>query len=105
MYAVFQDGGREFRVAENDVVDVDLRSDVEQGQELVFPRVLLVRKSEEEVLVGTPTVEGAEVRGRVQGEVKGEKLVSYKFKRRKGYHRKRGHRQRYTRVLITEIAV
>lgn len=104
MYAVIRDGGREFRVAPDDVVDVDLKSGLAEGDELVFPEVLLVRKSEDEVVVGTPTVDGAAVKGLVQGEVKGEKLIAYKFKRRKGYHRKRGHRQRYTRVRITEIS-
>ena len=55
--------------------------------------------------VGTPTVEGAEVKGTVQGNVKGEKLIAYKYKRRQGYHRKRGHRQQYTKVRITGISV
>jgi large subunit ribosomal protein L21 len=104
MYAVIRDGGREYRVATDDVVDVDLRSELAEGDELVFPEVLLVRKSEDEVVVGTPVVDGAAVKGLVQGEVKGDKLISFKFKRRKGYHRKRGHRQRYTRVRITEIS-
>jgi large subunit ribosomal protein L21 len=103
MYAVIQDGGREFRVAEGDVLDIDHRPDAAQGEEIVFPRVLLVRKGEEEVLVGTPTVEGAEVRGTVQGAVKSKKIVAYKYKRRQGYHRKKGHRQPYTRVRITGI--
>ena len=104
MYAVIRDGGREYRVAQDDVVDVDLKSELAEGDEVVFPEVLLVRKSEDEVVVGTPIVAGAEVKGRVQGAVKGEKLIAYKFKRRKGYHRKRGHRQKYTRVKITEIS-
>ena len=105
MYAVIQDGGRDYRVAEGETVEVDLRKDVEAGEEIVFPRVLLLRKSDDEVLVGTPLVEGAEVRGTVQGTVKGEKLIAYTYKRRKGYHRKRGHRQKYTRVRITGITV
>jgi large subunit ribosomal protein L21 len=104
MYAVFHDGGREYRVAEGDVLEIDYKADVEAGDELVFPRVLLVRKSEEEVLVGTPVVEGAEVKATVQGAVKGKKLIAYKYKRRQGYHRKKGHRQQYTRVRITGIS-
>ena len=105
MYAVIQDGSRDYRVAEGEIVEVDLRKNAEAGDEIVFPRVLLVRKSDDEVLVGTPVVEGAEVRGTVQGNVKGEKLIAYKYKRRQGYHRKRGHRQRYTSVRITGISV
>jgi large subunit ribosomal protein L21 len=105
MYAVIQDGGREYRVAPDDVVDIDLRADLSPGDEIVFPRVLLVRKSDEDVVVGTPVVDGVEVRGEVQGTVKGQKIVAYKYKRRQGYHRKKGHRQSYTRVRITGIAV
>jgi large subunit ribosomal protein L21 len=103
MYAVIQDGGREFKVAPDAVVEVDYRDGLDQGAEVVFERVLLVRKSDTEVLVGTPTVPGAQVRGTVQGTVKGEKLIAYTYKRRKGYHRKKGHRQLYTRVRITGI--
>ncbi len=105
MYAVIQDGSRDYRVAEGDTVEVDLRKDAAAGDEIVFPRVLLVRKSDDEVLVGTPLVPGAEVKGTVQGNVKGEKLIAYKYKRRQGYHRKRGHRQQYTSVRITGISV
>ena len=105
MYAVIQDGSRDYRVAEGETVEVDLRKNAAAGDEIVFPRVLLVRKSDDEVLVGTPLVEGAEVKGTVQGNVKGEKLIAYKYKRRKGYHRKRGHRQQYTSVRITGISV
>ena len=105
MYAVIQDGSRDYRVAEGETVEVDLRKNAAAGDEIVFPRVLLVRKSDDEVLVGTPLVEGAEVKGTVQGNVKGEKLIAYKYKRRQGYHRKRGHRQQYTSVRITGISV
>jgi len=103
MYAVIKDGGREFRVSEGDVLDVDLKKSLSPGDGVEFPNVLLVKKSEEEVLVGTPAVDGAVVTGTVQDHVKGEKIVSYKYKRRQGYHRKRGHRQSFTRVRIEEI--
>jgi large subunit ribosomal protein L21 len=105
MYAVIQDGSRDYRVVEGEIVEVDLRKNAVAGDEIVFPRVLLVRKSDEEVLVGTPVVEGAQVKGTVMGSVKGEKLIAYKYKRRQGYHRKRGHRQQYTSVRITGISV
>ena len=104
MYAVIQDGGREFKVADGDTVEIDLKKSLSPGDEIVFERVLLVRKNGD-VVVGTPTVDGASVTATVEGEVKGEKLVAYKYKRRKGYHRKKGHRQRYTRVRITGISV
>jgi large subunit ribosomal protein L21 len=104
MYAVIQDGGREYRVADGDTVEVDLRKSLAPGDEIVFDRVLLVRQ-DEDVIIGKPTVDGARVTATVEGEVKGEKLVAYKYKRRKGYHRKKGHRQRYTRVKIKAIEV
>lgn len=105
MYAVIHDGGREFRVAEGDTLEVALRQDLSPGDEVVFPRVLLVRRGDDDVVVGRPTVDGAEVKATVQGTVKGDKVVAYKFKRRQGYHRKKGHRQKYTRVRITGITV
>ena len=105
MYAVIQDGGREYRVAKDDVVDIDLRKELNPGDEIIFPKVLLVRKSEDEVLVGCPTLEGVKVLGEVEGTVKGDKLIAFKYKRRKGYHRKKGHRQSYTQVRIRDIAV
>ncbi len=104
MYAVIHDGGRQHLVSEGDTLEVDLKSGVAAGDEIVFGDVRLVR-GEDGVRVGRPTVEGAEVRGTVLGTVKGEKVVAYKYKRRKGYHRKKGHRQRYTRVRITGISV
>ena len=103
MYAVIQDGGREFKVADGDTVEIDLKKSCSPGDEIVFDRVLLVRK-DDGVVVGAPLVEGASVTATVEGEVKGVKLVAYKYKRRKGYHRKKGHRQRYTRVRITGIS-
>ena len=103
MYAVFQDGGRGYRVAEGDSVEVDLRADLKAGDEIVFDKVVLVNK-DDELLVGRPTIDGAEIKGTVEGMVKGKKLIAYKYKRRQGYHRKKGHRQKYTRVRITGIS-
>ena len=97
------DGSREYRGAEGDVVEFDLRKGLAAGDEIEFPEVLLVRKDDDEVVVGTPVVSGALVKGTVEDHVKGEKLVAYKYKRRQGYHRKKGHRQNYTRVRITGI--
>lgn len=103
MYAVFQDGGRGYRVAEGDSVEVDLRADLSAGDEITFDRVVLVR-GDDGVTVGRPLIEGAAVTGTVEGMVAGEKLIAYKYKRRQGYHRKKGHRQKYTRVRITGIS-
>jgi len=83
---------------------VDLRP-VEQGQQTIeFDRVLMVGGTDEPK-VGTPVVEGAKVVGQLAGEVKGPKLDVIKFRRRKGYRVKIGHRQRYLRVTISDIQV
>lgn len=103
MYAVIRDGGREYRVSEGDRVDLDLKAGLAAGDELTLGNVLLLARGEGDVAVGTPHVEGAAVTARVEGTVKGEKLIAYKYRRRKGYHRKKGHRQQYTRVRITGI--
>ena len=78
--------------------------DAAKGQPITFDTVLLVG-DEGDVKIGKPTVEGASVKGEVMGDARGKKLVIFRFKRRKGIRRKTGHRQRYTRVKITEINV
>jgi large subunit ribosomal protein L21 len=103
MYAVIRDGSREYKVTEGDVVDFDLKKNLEPGDEVEFSDVLLLSREEGDVAVGTPLVEGAKVTGTVEAHVKGDKVVAYKYKRRHGYHRKKGHRQQYTRVRVTGI--
>jgi len=101
MYAIIEDQGRQYTVREGDVVRLDLR-DATEKESIVFDRVLMVR-DDNETKVGTPTLAGAKVVATVVGEVKGIKLVVRKFKRRKNYRRKQGHRQRYTQVRIDSI--
>jgi len=105
MYAIIEDSGTQIRVAEGDVLELDLR-DAEEGSTLTFDRVLLVGDAEagRDATLGRPYVDGASVSAEVLGEVKGEKIDVIKFKRRKGYRRKIGHRQRYTRVRVTGIS-
>ena len=101
MYAIIEDQGRQFTVREGDVVRLDLR-DATEKESIVFDRVLMVR-DDSETKVGTPTLAGAKVVATVVGEIKGKKLVVRKFKRRKNYRRKQGHRQHYTQVRIDSI--
>ena len=103
MYAIISDRGRQVTVREGEVLQCDLNSDWKPDQTITFDRVLLVG-GEGQATVGTPVVKGARVTGVVLGEVKGEKLVVFRFKRRKGVRRKRGHRQTFSRVRITSIA-
>jgi large subunit ribosomal protein L21 len=101
MYAIIEDQNRQYTVHQGDVLDIDLR-DATDGESVVFDQVLFVR-DEEDTRVGAPTVPGARVVATVLGEVKGKKLIVRKFKRRKNYRRKQGHRQRYVRVRIDSI--
>ncbi|MFQ3670936.1 MAG: 50S ribosomal protein L21 [Verrucomicrobiia bacterium] len=103
MFAVIRSGGKQYRVQEGDVLDVEL-FDAKEGGEATFGEVLLVADGES-VKVGRPTVEGAAVSAEVLGEVKGEKVVAFKFKRRQGYHRTVGHRQRFLRVKVKRISL
>jgi large subunit ribosomal protein L21 len=102
MYAVIFTGGKQYRVEQGDTLEVEKLA-VEPGSALTFNDVLLVADGAN-VRVGAPTIEGAAVTAQVLGEVKGEKLLIYKFRRRKGYRRKTGHRQPYTRIKITGIS-
>ncbi len=100
-YAIIQTGGRQFRVQPGDVVDVELLG-VEAGKKTTFDEVLLA-SDDAGVKIGTPLVKGAKVTAEVLEDVKGPKLVSFKYRRRKGYHRTVGHRQKLTRVKVSEI--
>jgi large subunit ribosomal protein L21 len=103
MYAIIADGGRQYRVEEDMVLDVDFR-DVEQGATISFDKVLLVSgDAAAGVRLGEPVVAGVTVTAEVMGAKMGEKLVIQKYRRRKNYRRKTGHRQLYTRVRITGI--
>ena len=101
MFAVIKTGGKQYKVKEGDVLDAEL---LEPGSEkkAVFGDVLLVG-NDKGVSVGQPTVKGAEVSAEILGEVKGQKVIAFKYRRRKGYHRTVGHRQRHLRVKIDKI--
>lgn len=103
MYAVIEDSGQQFKVAEGDVLNVDLRELAEDVKDIQFDRVLLV-SSEGAVKIGTPLVEGAKVLAEVvDAEAKGPKVHSYYWRRRKHSRSKTGHRQKYVQVKITKI--
>ena len=101
MYAVFEDGSRQYRVSEGDQLDVDFR-DTPAGSQIEFGRVLLFSGTEG-VRVGAPTVQNAKIIAEVVEQRRGEKIYVQKFKRRKNYHRRTGHRQELTRVRIKQI--
>ena len=100
MYAIIATGGKQYKVAEGDVIRVE-KLGVEAGAEVVFDQVLVV--SGDEVKVGDPTVAGAKVTATAVGDGKAQKVIVYKYKRKTGYHKKNGHRQAYTKVKIEKI--
>ena len=101
MYAIIDDSGKQYRVSEGQVVTVDKRS-VSPGSAIEFDRVLLVSDGEK-VLLGNPVLAQARVKARVEGEFKGKKLRVVHFRRRKGYRKETGHRQKFMKVRIQEI--
>ena len=103
MYAIIQSGGKQYRVTEGDLLNLE-RLDGEVGQEVSFDEVLLVGR-DDSVQVGQPRLEGAQVMGTIVEHGKGAKTLVFKFKRRKMYRRKRGHRQLFTQVQIGKIAL
>ncbi len=101
MYAVIRDTGKEYKVTEGQVIQVD-KKQLEKGQAIEFDEVLLY-SGEDGVKAGQPTIEGAKVTGEVLGETKSSRTVTLKFRRRKDSRTKKGHRQTYTSVRITSI--
>lgn len=103
MYAVIETGGKQYRVQQGDILDVERIQGVsEDSKEIVFDRVLLVG-NDDDVKIGRPVVEGAKVSAELVNEVRGPKVIVFKFKRRKQYRRKNGHRQDLHRVRIQGI--
>lgn len=100
MYAVIETGGKQYKVEQGDVVFVE-KLNVEAGETVTFDKVLIV--GGDDVKVGAPYVSGATVTANVVKNGKDKKIIVYKYKPKKGYHKKQGHRQPYTKVEITAI--
>ena len=103
MYAIFESGGKQYRVTAGDTVDIE-KIDTSMGEKVELANVLMVVDGDQ-IQVGTPTIENAVISGHVLGPVKGEKITVFKSKRRKDYRRKVGHRQKYIRLYIDEISL
>ena len=101
MYAVLETGSKQYRVSTGDALQIE-RLTVEAGQPVTFDRVLLVN-ADGNITVGAPTVSGATVVADVVEHIRGEKKLTFKMKRRKGYHKTIGHRQELTVVKVKEI--
>ena len=101
MYAVVATGGKQYKVQEGDILRIEKLSG-EIGDDVAFDQVLLVGEGET-VRIGRPIVEGALVKGKIVEQDKAKKIIVFKYKRRKRYRRKQGHRQTYTAVKINTI--
>lgn len=100
MYAIFETGGKQFKVSEGDTCMVEkLPQDV--GSEVVFEKVLVIQN--EGLSIGTPYLEGARISAKVLSHGKGKKIIVFKYKPKKNYRKKQGHRQPYTLVQIEKI--
>ncbi len=102
MYAVIETGGKQYRVAPGDVIEIE-KLDVSAGAEVALERVLMVSDGEH-VKIGTPMLTGAKVTAKVKSHGRGDKIRIFKLRRRKNYRRTQGHRQHYTEIEIIGIS-
>ncbi len=105
MYAIVEDSGTQIKMTKGEVIDIDLRDMGDKAKTITFDRVLMVSDAEKKsaAKVGQPYLSGASVKADVLDQIKDRKVDVIKFKRRKGYKRKQGHRQGYLRVRVSEI--
>jgi large subunit ribosomal protein L21 len=102
VYAVIETGGKQHKVTEGEILKIE-KLDAEVGSEVTFDKVMMIRQ-DEQVTVGQPYVENASVTAEVLEQGKAKKVIVFKYKRKKNYQRKKGHRQLYTAVRIKAIA-
>ena len=100
MFAIIKTGGKQYKVSEGDIIKVE-KIEAEAGDKIEFDQVLMV--AGDDVKVGSPVVEGAKVSAEVLDQKKDKKIVIFKFKAKKNYRKKKGHRQPYTFVKIEKI--
>ena len=101
-YAVIETGGKQYMVKKGSVLEVDLLG-AEAGKKVTLSRVLAVSDGKD-LTIGAPTVEGATVSADVEANIRGSKVISFKKKRRKGFHKKIGHRQELTRIKVDSFS-
>lgn len=101
MYAVVQQGGKQYRVTEGDTLRIE-KTEGAPGDEIILDKVLLFQDSEQ-VRVGKPFLDDVRVRAEILAQRRAKKIIIFKFRRRKGYRKKNGHRQHYTGIRITAI--
>lgn len=100
MYAIFETGGKQFKVEKGDIIDVELLNT--EDSNLNFDKVLFFTDGKD-TKVGIPYIENCVVQAESLGETKGPKVIAFKYKRRKNFRKKKGHRQKYSKLKITDI--
>jgi len=103
MYAVVKTGGKEYRVSEGDIIQVE-KINGKKGDKVILNEVLMISNGDK-IEIGKPLLPNAKVIGEIMKEAKGKKILTYKMKKRKNYRRMKGHRQIYTYLKINEISV
>lgn len=103
MYAIIQTGGKQYKIEEGNILDVELLEAGNKGY-VEFNEVLLLNDGSK-IIIGNPHVKNCSVKAEIIGEVKGPKVISYKYILRKNHHKKKGHRQQYSKVKITKIEI
>jgi len=101
MYAIIESGGKQYQIEEGDVIEVELLND-ENGATVEFNKVLFINNNDQ-IKVGLPYLENCIVQGELMDKTLGPKVIAYKYKRRKNFRKKIGHRQKYSKVKITKI--
>lgn len=102
MYAILETGGKQYKAEEGQVLRVE-RIEAEVGDQVEFDRVLAVSRDNGDLLLGSPTIEGARAVGKVVDQGRGPKIRGFKYKAKVNYRRRYGHRQPFTKVLIEKI--
>lgn len=103
MLAVIEIGGKQYLVSPKQKIEVD-KIDKKEGEEIIFDKVLLLQK-EKKVEIGTPYIKGVKIKAKILAHKKGQKLIVFKYKPKKRYRKKRGHRQQFTEIEIKEIEI
>ncbi|NLO21358.1 MAG: 50S ribosomal protein L21 [Syntrophomonadaceae bacterium] len=102
MYALIQTGGKQYKVSEGTIVKIE-KVEGEAGSNVVLDQVLMINDENGIVQIGNPLLENARITAKILEQGKNKKIIVYKYKKRKNYRRKQGHRQPYTRLLIEKI--
>jgi large subunit ribosomal protein L21 len=102
-HAIFKTGGKQYRVTEGDKIDVE-KLDAEVGADATFEDVLMISNDKTGTTLGDPVIEGAKVTAKILDQHRDKKVIAFKFKRRKGMHKTKGHRRHLTRLEITGIS-